>query len=425
VPSASLAPFRSRPFTLIWIGALVSNIGTWMESVALGYHVADTTGRAGWSAVVAGATFVPLGIVGPVGSALADRFDRRRMLIGGSLVSALVATVLAVRVGTDAASPGEIAALGFAAGCASAFTFPAFQTALPYLVPREHLLAAVGVSNAQWNLGRVLGPVFAALAMWLGGVGAALTVNAVSFLAVVAAAASVRIAQPPAVKRPVLGALADGLRFARSSPPMRHMLVVMVFTTLLAAPFIAFVPQMATVVFDGDAQITALLVTAQGIGAVIAAFTLGSATARFGLSRVMVGALAVLCPALVLYGIAPAVALAAVALAAVGLLYGYGFTSFAGTAQQHAPEEMRGRVLAVNAMVLGLLYPLGSLVQGGIADEIGLRWVTAGSGVLAVALAGYALLGRLRGAAPVDPASADPSAVDPAGAATAADATPG
>ncbi len=382
MPSASLAPFRSRSFTLIWLGALVSNTGTWMEAVALGYYVADTTGKATWSAVVAAAAFIPNAVIGPIGSAMADRLDRRRMLIVGSLGSAILAAVLAVRVGSGSASTAEIAVLGFLAGCTGAFTFPAFQTALPHLVPREHLVAAVGVSNAQWNLGRVLGPVCAAVAMSFGGVGAALACNAVSFLAVVVAAAVVRIPPSTGDQRKVLAALADGFRFARGSAVMRRMLLLMVITMLLASPFIAFVPQMATVVFHGGPRATSLLVTAQGIGAVVAAFTLGSVTKKFGLSRLMVSSLLLMCPLLVAYGVAPHLVLSAVALASVGWAYGYTFTSFAGTAQQQAPDDMRGRVLAVNAFVLGIMYPVGSLVQGRVADWVGLRWVTAGSGVL-------------------------------------------
>lgn len=367
---------------MLWTGALVSNIGTWMETVALGYYVAHTTGQASWSAVVAGATFIPNAILGPVGSAMADRLDRRRMLMTGSLASALIAAVLAVRVGSGAASPTELAIIGFFAGCASAFTFPAFQTTLPHLVPREHLMAAVGVSNAQWNLGRVLGPVFAAVAMSLGGVGTALWCNAASFFAVVLAAGVVRIPQIAGARRPVLGALADGVRFARSSPAMRRMLVLMMLTMALASPFIAFIPQMATTVFRGGPRTTSLLVTAQGVGAVAAAFSLGSVTKRWGLPRVMVGSVALLCPLLMVYGGVRVLAMSAVALALVGFVYGYAFTSFAGTAQEAAPDEMRGRVLAVNAFVLGFLYPIGSLVQGYVADRVGLRWVTAGSGLL-------------------------------------------
>jgi MFS family permease len=379
--SASLAPFRSRNFTLMWSGALLSNIGTWMESVGLAYYVARTTGKASLSALVAAAAFLPNGILGPIGSAMADRWSRRRMLVAGNALAAVVAAVLAVWVGGGTATPLGIAGLSFVAGCIGAFTFPAFQSILPDLVEREHLVAGVGLSNAQWNLGRIIGPSLAAIAISIGGIGAALWCNAASFFAVIVAVALVKVPHRIGDRRQVFRALADGMRFAVAHPLMRRMLVVMLLTIGIASPFIAFVSLMATDIVDGDAKSTSVLVTAQGIGAVSAAFTLGSVTKRFGVSVVMFGAVALLCPALVVYGLAPKLWLAATMLALVGLCYGYAFTSFASVAQQSAPDDMRGRVLAVNFLVLGIMFPVGSFIQGRIADAIGLRWTTAGSGI--------------------------------------------
>jgi MFS family permease len=372
----------------MWSGALLSNIGTWMESVGLSYHVAHTTGKASWSAIVGAAGFLPNGVLGPIGSAMADRWSRRRLLVVGNALSAVVAAILAVWVGGGTATPLGIAALSFVAGCIGAFTWPSFQSILPDLVEREHLVAGVGLSNAQWNLGRIIGPALAAIAISVGGIGTALWCNSLSFFAVIVAVALVKVPHRRSDRRPVFAALIDGLRFAVAHPMMRRMLVVMVLTIGIASPFIAFVSQMATNVLHGDARATSVLVTAQGIGAVTAAFTLGSVTNRFGVTTVMFGAVGLLCPVLVGYAAAPQLWLAAVMLAAIGLCYGYAFTSFASIAQQSAPDDMRGRVLAVNFMVLGILFPVSTLIQGRIADAVGLRWTTAGSGVvLALGLA--------------------------------------
>src|SRR5262245_33968481 len=111
VASESLAPFHSRSFTVMWAGALVSNIGTWMETVALSYYVAATTGKPSWSAIVVAAGFVPAAIVGPIGSAMADRLDRRRVLITTNAIAAVIAAVLAVWVGGGDAGLAGIAAL--------------------------------------------------------------------------------------------------------------------------------------------------------------------------------------------------------------------------------------------------------------------------------------------------------------------------
>ncbi len=370
----------------MWFGALVSNIGTWMETVALGYYVADTTGKASWSAVVSAAGFIPGAIVGPIGSAMADRLRRRRVLIVTNAIAAVFAVVLAVWVGGGDATPIGLAIIGFFAGAVVMFGFPSFQVSLPDLVPREHLTAAIGLSNAQWNLGRIIGPAFAALAIAIGGIETALWCNAVSFLAVIVAVSMVRLPGGKGERRPVFAALGDGVRFARSNPAMRRMLVVMIAVIAIASPFIAFVSQVATNVFDGDETATSVLVTCQGIGAVTAAFTLGAMTKRWGSWQLMAGSAAALCVALVAYGLAPVFWTAALALVVVGLAYGYAFTSFAGIAQREAPDEMRGRVLAVNSFVLGILFPVGTLVQGAIADTTSLRAVTAGSGVVLAAV---------------------------------------
>jgi MFS family permease len=366
----------------MWTGALVSNIGTWMETVGITYYVAHTTGRASWSAVVGAAGFLPSAVISPIGAAMADRLDRRRVLMLTNAGSSVIAGILAVFVGTGRATPGALALLAFVAGAVNSFGFPSFQTILPELVPRDQLVGAVGLSNAQWNLGRIVGPTFAAVAISLGGVAAALWCNAISFFAVIVAVAFVSVPDREVVHRPILHALADGVRFARSNTAMRRMLVLFVTVTLIGSPFIAFVSQMGTNVFHGDARSTSVLVTGQGIGAVIAAFSLGPITRRFGLGAVLGTASLVIGPVLVLYGIAPRLWLAAAALVLVGLAYGTTFTACAGVAQHAAPDEMRGRVLAVNSFVLGAFYPIGTLVQGAIADRTSLRTVTAGSGAL-------------------------------------------
>jgi MFS family permease len=402
----SFAPFRSRDYRLVWIGALVSNIGTWMETVALGYYVADTTGKNSWSALVGAAAFIPNGIIGPIGSAMADRMNRRRVIIIGNAMAAVIAAVVAIWVTSGGATPLGLAALAFIGGCTFAFSFPSFQTTLPDLVPREHLVAAIGLSNAQWNLGRVIGPACAALAIWLGGIGAALWINAISYVAVIVAVSFTHISSRKGEPRPVFAALADGLRFVRASPPMRGMLKLMVPTILIGAPFIAFVAQMATNVHNGDDKATSLLTTAQGIGAVIAAFSLGAATARWGTRRVLIGATFTLGPVLVLYAAAPSLWAAAVGLLLVGVVYGYAFTSFSSVAQQSAPDHMRGRVLAVNSFVLGVFYPIGTLIQGPLADVFGLRWITAGAGMLLLAWTGLTWRSSVPAGETAEPVSA-------------------
>lgn len=391
MPSTSFAPFRHRAYLLVWIGAMVSNVGTWMETTALSYYVADTS-QASWSGVVAAAGFLPTALLSPLGGAWADRFDRRKILILTNVFSLVVASLVALLVATGHATPLLLAVFALLGGCGHALGFPAFQAALPDLVPPEELVAAIGLSSTQWNLGRILGPTAAGVAIWIGGVPAALWCNAASFLAVIAAVAFADIPKATRTKRAIVQAMRDAIHFAKTNEAVRSMVPIMILTSLVAAPFIGFIAQMATKVFDSDQAGTSLLVTAQGVGAVIAGASMGAVTHRFGLRRTTVGAVVLIGPALMLYGAAPHIGLAAAAVAFAGGAYMASISSFSSITQQSAPSEIRGRAMMVNNFILGLAYPLGLFIQGPLADLTSLRAVTIGSGALTL---GVLIAGRL------------------------------
>lgn len=394
----SFSPFRHRAFLLVWLGALVSNVGTWMETTALSFFVADTS-RPSASGFVAAAGFIPTALLGPVGGAWADRFDRRRIMYCTNALSAVIAGSVAVLVASGNATPGRLALFSFVGGCTGAIGFPAFQATLPDLVPPDELVAAIGLSSTQWNLGRILGPMAAAIAISIGGVSTALWVNAISFLAVIVALSFAAIPHRQGVKRAVWRAVADGVRFVRTTPAVRAMVPVMLGVVFLGGPFIGFIAQMATNVFGARQGGTGLLVTSQGIGAVIAGASMGSLSSRFGVSRVLAGAVCLLGPALVAYGSSPSLWFAAPALVVVGGCYMSVLSCCTSITQQSAPSELRGRAMSVNNFVLGAAYPIGLLVQGYIADHTSLRVVTVGAGIaIAVAVVSGRLVrpGQLR-----------------------------
>lgn len=384
----SLAPFRHRPFALFWSGAFVSNIGTWMETVAIGVYVTEVTGRSTWTGLVAAAGFVPTAVLGPVGGALADRVARRRILLTTTLVQTALASLLTTLAVVGRPSPATVTVIVFGNGVASALGFPSYQALLPDLVPAEELPGAIGLSSAQWNLGRVIGPVLAGIVIHLGGFAWALGINAASFLAVVAVLLSLQLPAPAAASPgPLLAAIRDGVAFVRAEPGLRVTLGAMALNTLLAAPFIALLPYMAVEVLDSGAGGTSALVAAQGVGAVLMGLSLGMLTHRLGTRRLLVAMLVLLPPLLVGYGLAPSLGLAVVAIFPVGAVYLGALSTFTTIAQQRAPAHLRGRVLSVNMVMLGALYPLGSVVQGALADQIGLRATTAGAAAsMAVAL---------------------------------------
>jgi MFS family permease len=382
----SFAPFRHRAFVLVWSGALVSNVGTWMETTALSYYVADTS-KASASGLVAAAGFLPTAILSPLGGAWADRFSRRRIIMIANAVSMVIAASVAVLVGSGNATPGLLALFSLAGGCAGALGFPAFQATLPDLVPSEDLVAAIGLSSTQWNLGRIIGPTAAALAIAAGGVSFALWINTASFAAVILALSFAAIPRRQGVKRKVLAAIRDGITFARRTAAPRAMVPLLAIQVLIAAPFIGFIAQMATNVFDHGQTGTSVLVTAQGIGAVVAGASIGTLSARYGIRTVLLGAIGLSAPSLIFYGAAPNLWIAAIGVMCLGACYMGALSSCTTITQKSAPPELRGRAMSVNNFVLGAFYPLGLLVQGEIADRTSLRTVTIGSGVaLALAL---------------------------------------
>lgn len=391
---ASFAPFRHRAFALFWTGAFVSNIGTWMETVAIGIYVTDTTGRATWTGIVAAAGFVPTAILGPVGGALADRFPRRRILLTTSCVQTTLAGLLTALAIAGDPAPVTVTLIVFASGIASSIGFPAYQALLPDLVPADDLPGAIGLASAQWNLGRVIGPLLAGVVIHAGGLAWALGLNTFSFFAVIGVLLVLTLPGPrPDGHERIFAAIRSGVRYALREPGQRIVLESMALVTLLAAPFIALMPAMSIKVLHEGALGTSVLVTAQGIGAVAMGLSLGPLGRRYGHRHILVVVLASLTPALLLYAYAPSLPLSAAAVFLVGGLYLGAFSTFTTITQLRAPSHLRGRVISVNLVILGSVYPAASVIHGAIADQIGLRATTAG----AAALMGAVLVGvRLR-----------------------------
>ena len=372
---------------------MVSVIGSWMQTVAVGALIVAHTGKATWAVVVAAGGFLPIGLLSPVGGALADRIPRRAALVMGNLLAGAVALAIALLGGAGRDSPELLTLLVTAQGAVSAMVGPFQQAILPDLVPQKEFLAAVSLNSAQFNLGRVIGPALAGVTIASFGYPVAFVANAASFLAVVVALFFIRLASPPgrAEQTGLLTSLRLGARATRAEPGCRAAIGTIALVGLSASPFIALVPVMAHRLTHagarGIASATGLLTTAQGIGAVVGALAIAPLAARFGRGRILIGSLAVLPPVLILYGFAPSLAFALPALFVVGLVYISVLSGLSTVVQLRAPAELRGRVLSLYLVALGVSYPIGSLVQGPVADSLGLAWTTAVAGcLLAIAL---------------------------------------
>jgi MFS family permease len=396
VALASLRPLRSRNFALLWSAALVSNVGSWMQTVALGVLVFSRTDQPAWTGLVAAAGFLPVGLLAPLGGALADRLDRRRWLIVTTLAEM---SVLAVLAGTGHDPPAVLVVLSFLGGASGAIGFPAYQAMVPDLVPTEDLLGAVSLSSAQFNLGRVIGPALAGLALLTHNYGLVFGINAASFLATLIALLLVRLPKPLAHGGDIgIGArIVAGARAAWAEPGCRSAIGLIAYVALLASPFIALVPAMSGALdrHGISTQVaTAILVTAQGVGAVIGALALPSLAERVGRRIMLQTALFVLPLLLVLYGLAPSLWLSAVAFLGVGASYIAVLSGLNTVVQLRAPAATRGRILSIYMMGLGIVYPIGAVVQGSVANHTGVRSVTVAGAVFL--FAGLALVAAVR-----------------------------
>jgi MFS family permease len=378
-------PFRHRAFATVWAGSFVSNIGTWMETVAIGVYVTQATGQAAWTGTVAALTYVPTVLLGPFGGALADRFDRRRFLVAVTLFQTLLAATLTLLAATDRLSVAAVATIVLLAGCAFAVAMPAVQAMTPDLVGADDLLGAMSLGAAQFNLGRVVGPALAGLVITAGGLAWAFGLNAVSFGAVLLALAVVRI--PPLARsdgeRPrVLRTIADGVSAARRDPGIRTALLLLLATTFLVSPFIGLVPAVAIKVFERGATGTSALVTSQGVGAVCSALAAGPLAGLLGRRRLLVSALLLVGPAAVLYGLAPTFPLAVAAIAVLGFVYLAVLSGTSTVCQLRAPRELRARIASLFMLGVGGGHALGLVIQGWLGDRVGLPVVTTVTGLL-------------------------------------------
>jgi len=366
----------------------VSNVGSWMQTVALGYVVTHRSHDPLWAGAVAAAAFIPIGVLSPLGGALADRLDRRRWLIVTTLAETVFAALLALLSATGHAPSWALLAVAFFGGVAAAVGFPTYQAMIPDLVPADDLLGAVSLSSAQFNLGRVIGPVLAGVVLVAGSAAWAFAVNAVSFGAVVGALVLVTLPAPTRHsdrRGGILHRIAEGARVAAAEPGCRSAIILIGIVALIGSPFIALVPAMAINGLGRGAGGYALLLGAQGVGAVGAALALAPLARALG-GRLVVGALVAFPLALVGYGLAPSLWSATAAILVVGACYIGVLTGLNTVVQRRAPTEFRGRVLGLYMMVLGVVYPIGAVAEGAIAHVVGIRAVTVVSGVLLFAV---------------------------------------
>ncbi len=384
--------FRSLqiPNYRLWAaGAIVSNTGTWMQRVAQDWLVLTVlTQDSGVSVgITTGLQFAPVLLLAPVAGSVADRLDRRRILIVTQLASGVLALVLGLLVITGVAQLWHVYVLAALLGVVAAIDGPARQTFVAEMVPIDDLPNAVGLNSASFHAGRLLGPGVAGLLIHWLGTGPVFLINAASFAAVVWSLTRMRVdALHPAPRRARgKGAVREGLRYVRGRPDLMLTLFIVGMVGTFGLNFQLTTALMARLVFDKGSGEYGLLGSIMAIGSLAGAL-LAARRERPGLTLVIGATLAFgLC--CLVAAVMPTYPLFAVALVPVGLCALTVMTAANASVQLATDPAMRGRVMALYMAIFMGGTPIGSPFIGWVGSTYGARWTIVIGGVASIAAA--------------------------------------
>lgn len=381
-----------RDFRLLWMGLIVSNIGSWMQMVGQGWLVLQLTNSPFWLGMVAFARAVPMILLSLFAGVVADRIDRRKLLLTTQTTAAMLAMLLAVLTSLGRIQVWQIMAIAFLSAATMAFDNPTRQALVPDLVGKERVMTAVGLNSAAWNGAAVMGPALAGVTLGAIGVAGCFYLNAISFLAVVWA---IWVMKPRARTKARDGSvwfsLVEGLGYIRRNRVVFALFLVTAIPSLLGRPYQSLMPVFARDILGGGPRTYGALMSASGAGALVGALltaTLGSfhrkglvvlaSTASFGI-------------VLMVFAASKSFYLSLVVL----FFAGAGATLYMGSTntllQTNVPAAFRGRIMSVYTLIAGGLMPLGGMLGGSAATLTGNVSIVVMVGGGLVALAALAI----------------------------------
>jgi MFS family permease len=381
---------RTRNYRLFFVGQLVSVIGAWVHQIAETWLVWELTRSAVAVGFVTACRFVPLLLLGLWGGAVADRHDRRRVLVLTQASRGLAAAAVGVAALVDASSVGLVYGCAVVAGVANAVDNPARRAFVAELVPREQLLNAVSLTSSVMATSRVVAPLLGGALIATVGVAWCFLVNAVSYGAVLVALAAMDGAEihkrPPLQQR--RGAIRAGLRYARSEPTVFTTLVLVGVICACSWNWETLLAVHAARTFDGGAGTYALLFSSFSVGTLLGA--LGNAAQRQArLGRVVRGA-GLVGVATTLVAVVPGLPVTVAALLGAGLVGAVFTTSSNAVLQTTADDAFHGRVMAMYSVLFIGTKGVGGAGTGAIAGALGPRWGIGVGGVCCLAVAAWA-----------------------------------
>ncbi|HEY3941224.1 MAG TPA: MFS transporter [Acidimicrobiales bacterium] len=398
--STAFSSLKIRNYRRYFAGQVLSLCGTWAQTIGLGWLVLRLSHNSGVAVGLATALqFVPVLLFGLWAGLLADRFDKRRFIIGTQVSLASIAALLAVVDLTGVVTLWMVYVFAFVFGMATAADTPARLSFVVEMVGPRDLPNALGLNSAVVNAGRIIGPAIAGIVIAAGGTGFCFVVNAVSYVGTIAAVSSMRrgdLRQPSPVVRG-RGQVRAGVRYTWRMPLLRSNILLLGLVSVVAFNFPVILPLLAKLTFRGDASTYSLMASAMGIGALVSALVIASIRRPHG-RRLAIAVLG-LGLAMCLGAMAPTLTTFLLLMPLIGAGQVVAASTSNAMIQLDSDPAMRGRVTAIFSLASQGLTPAGSLLCGVVAQAAGARWGMAMGGIgalLAVGIFGLPLL-RNRG----------------------------
>ena len=396
--AALFRSLRHRNYRLFFIGQGISLIGTWMQQIAVTWLVYRLTGSAMLLGVVGFATSIPMFLLSSFAGVLADRFDKRRMLLATQSVAMLQAAVLAILTLAHAISVVHIIPLAALLGLSNAFDMPTRQAFLVQMIEEKADLGnAIALNSSMVNGARLIGPSIAGILIATLGEGPCFLLNAMSYLAVLASLLAMRLPPFERAQRmeSVLRGWKEGVRYVAASPRIAAILLLLALVSMMGMPYTVLLPVFARDILGGGPHTLGFLAGSTGVGALAGALLLASRKGTAGLERWIAGAGMIFAAGLCGFSFSRALPLSMLMLGFTGFGMMVGLASSNTILQTLTDDDKRGRVMSLYATAFLGMTPFGALLAGSMGSRFGAPHTVLASSI-AVAL-GALLFARRRG----------------------------
>jgi predicted MFS family arabinose efflux permease len=392
--------FQYRDFRLMWIGACTSSIGTWMQIVAQGWLIYRLSHSPFLLALDQFLSGIPIFLFSLVGGVIADRVERRKILLGSQYVQMASATILTILVATGWVHVWQILCLSFISGFAQAFGGPAYQALIPTLVEREDMPNAIALNSIQFNLAVTIGPALAGLALARFGETWCFGLNALSFLAPIISLSLITARfLPQKTTESIFTSLKQGIDFARKQPAMEALILLAFCMTFLAMPMRTYLPVFVKDIFRRGPETYGSLLSLMGIGSIAGSLIIAWAGNVVRKGRIALGGLILLGAGISGFAFSKLLPLSGAMLVLVGAAMMAVFAMVNSLVQLITTNEMRGRVMSLYNFAFRGGMPMGNLLTGWLVPIFTAPLVLGVNGLLLIAVSLYFFLVQRRVAA--------------------------